>query len=542
MIICASQYRYEEVQMPRKRISMRKIKEVLRLKYEMGLTYEAIGRSCNIGHTTVGEYLKRAQEAGLRWPIPADVDDNLLEKLLYPRSLDKGTQRPIPDWSYVHKELKKKSVTLFLLWQEYKESYPDGYEYSWFCRNYKEWSGKIDVTMRFNHLAGEKLFIDYAGHTIPVIDKRTGEIRPAQIFVATMGASNYTYAEATWTQSLQDWISTHVRTFKFLGGVPEIIVPDNLKTGINKSCRYEPDINPTYQEMASHYSCVVIPTRVRSPKDKAKVETGVKVVEQWILARLRNITFFSLTDLNKKITSLLEDLNGRPFQKMEGTRKSMFDDLDRPALKPLPLEPYTYAEWKKVKPHIDYHVEVKGFYYSVPYQLAKKDLEVRITQNTIEIFYKAKRVASHKRSYDPSKRYTTAREHMPKSHQHYTDWNPQRIIRWAAKTGEATAQTVKIIMKNRAHPQQGFRSCMGVMNLGKEFTDKRLEAACSRALAIGSPSYKSIQAILKKGLDRLPPQREPQQTSFINHSNIRGPQYYQTNEGGYKHADPSDHG
>lgn len=528
--------------MSRKRISMRKIKEVLRLKFEAGLTYDAIGQSCNIGHTTVGEYLKRAQEAGLRWPLSEDMDDNLLEKLLYPRSPNLDVKRPLPDWGYVHKELKKKSVTLFLLWQEYKETYPDGYEYSWFCRNYKEWAGKIDVTMRFNHLAGEKLFVDYAGHTIPVIDKRTGEIREAQIFVATMGASNYTYAEATWTQSLPDWITSHVRALQFLGGVPEIIVPDNIKTGINKSCRYEPDINPTYQEMASHYRCVVIPTRVRSPKDKAKVETGVKIVERWILARLRNITFFTLTDLNKTIRNLLCDLNTRPFQKMSGTRKTMFEDLDKPALKPLPLEPYAYAEWKKAKPHIDYHIEAKGFYYSVPYQLAGKQLEIRITQYIIEVFYKGKRVASHQRSYDPSRRYITLREHMPKNHQKYLDWTPQRIINWASRTGKATAQTVEVVMKSRSHPQQGFRSCMGIISLGKEFTQDRLEAACSRALAIGSPSYKSIQAILKKGLDRLPLQEEePLQSSFISHSNIRGSQYYQTNKGENNYADPSDH-
>jgi transposase len=526
--------------MSRKRISMRKIKEVLRLKYEADLSYEAISKSCNIGHTTVGEYVKRAQEAGLRWPLPKDMDDNLLEKLLYPHPTNTVTKKPLPDWSNIHKELKKKSVTLFLLWQEYKEIYPDGYEYSWFCQNYREWAGKIDVTMRFNHRAGEKLFVDYAGHTIPVIDKRTGEIREAQIFVATMGASNYTYAEATWTQSLPDWISSHVKAFNFLGGAPEIIVPDNLRTGVNKPCRYEPDINPTYQEMASHYRCVVIPTRVRRPKDKAKVETGVKVVEQWILARLRNRKFFSLTDLNKTIINLLEDLNTRPFQKLPGTRQSMFEELDKPALKPLPLQPYTYAEWKKVKPGVDYHIEVSGFYFSVPHQLAKRQMEARITQNIIEVFYKGKRVASHR--YDPSKRYTTLPEHMPESHKKYAEWTPQRIINWAAKTGKATAQTVKAVMESRMHPQQGFRSCMGIISLGKEYTQERLEAACSRALAIGSPSYKSIQAILKKGLDRLPPQKEgPQQTSFITHSNIRGPQYYQTKEGENTYADSSDY-
>jgi transposase len=526
--------------MSRKRISMRKIKEVLRLKFEADLSYEEIGRSCNIGHTTVGEYLNRAKKAGLRWPLPGDMDDNLLEKLLYPKSKSKLPSRPTPDWNYVHKELKKKSVTLYLLWEEYKETYPEGYEYSWFCNNYREWSGKVDVTMRLNHRAGEKLFVDYTGHTIPVIDKNTGEIKEAQVFVATMGASNYTYAEATWTQSLPDWISSHVRAFKFLGGVPEIIVPDNLKSGVNKSCRYEPDINPTYQEMASHYRCVVIPARVRKPKDKAKVETSVKIVEQWILARLRNITFFSLTELNRSIRELLSDLNSRPFQKLPGTRKSMFEDLDKPALKPLPLQSYTYAEWKKVKPGPDYHIEVKGYYFSVPHQLVRKRLEARITQNIVEVFYKGKRVASH--IYDASKRHATLPEHMPEAHKEFAEWTPQRIINWAAKAGEATARTVKAVMEGRTHPQQGFRTCLGIISLGKEYTQERLEAACSRAMTIGSPSYKSIQAILKKGLDRLPAQKEePRQSSFITHSNIRGPQYYQTKEGENNYADSSDY-
>jgi transposase len=323
--------------------------------------------------------------------------------------------------------------------------------------------------------------------------------------------------------------------------VPEIIVPDNIKTGINKSCRYEPDLNPTYQDMASHYGCAIIPARVRHPKDKAKVETGVKTVEQWILARLRNITFFSLTDLNKTIRTLLDDLNNRPFQKMAGTRRAMFEELDKPALKPLPVESYVYAEWKRAKPHIDSHIEAKGFYYSVPYQLAHREMDVRITQHTVEIFHKGKRIASHQRSYNILKRHVTTKEHMPKSHQKYLDWTPDRIIHWASKTGPSTAQTVETVMKNRVHPQQGFRACMGIMSLGKEFSEPRLEAACARALSIGSPSFKSIQAILKKGLDKLPLQKEMQQTSFINHSNIRGPEYYQTITGGDNNADSPNH-
>lgn len=523
--------------MAKERISMRKIREVLRLRWEIKLKYYEIARSCNIGRSTVGEYLFRAENAGLKWPLPESLDDSTLEHLLYPPQPDKSIDRAVPDWEQVHKDIRRKSVTLCLLWQEYKETCPDGYEYSWFCRNYRTWSGRLDLVMRQHHNAGEKLFVDYAGQTMPVINKRTGEIIEAQIFVATMGASNYTYAEATWTQSLPDWIGSHTRAFLFFGGVPELIIPDNLKTGVNKACRYEPDLNPTYQNMAEHYECAVIPARIKKPKDKGKVEKGVQTVEQWILARLRNQTFFSLTELNQVISRLLVDLNDRPFQKMSGSRKSLFEELDRPALKPLPVESYVYAEWKKARPHVDYHIEVEGFYYSVPYQLVKKELDVRITQQTIEVFYKRNRVSSHPRNYDRSLRHVTTREHMPKSHQKYAEWTPDRIIKWAAKTGQQTARMVEAIMASRSHPQQGFRACMGIMSLGKEYGKERLEAACSRALDIGSPSYKSVQSILKNNLDMRPLQQKLQQTSFITHSNIRGPEYYKNTKGGNDYAD-----
>ena len=512
--------------MSAKRLSMRKVKEVLRLKWECGLSNRQIAKSCSIGRATVAEYLCRASDAGLSWPLPDGLDEAELDRRLFrpPPCVPAGS-RLLPEWSEVHRELKRKGVTLFLLWQEYKETHPNGYQYSWFCRHYQAWAGGLDLTMRQNHRAGEKLFVDYAGQTVPVVDSITGQVCQAQIFVAVLGASNYTYTEATWTQSLPDWISSHTRAFQFFGGVPELVVPDNLKTGITKACRYEPDLNPSYQEMASHYGCAVIPTRVRKPRDKAKVEVGVQVVERWILARLRNLTFFSLHELNTAIRKLITGLNRRPFKKLPGCRQSVFETLDKPALKPLPVQPYVYAEWKKAKVNIDYHIEVDRHYYSVPYQLVKHQLDVRITRHTVEAFHKGQRVASHRRSYHQG-RHSTVKEHMPKAHQKYAEWTPGRLVRWAAKTGSSTAKVVEIILSSRPHPQQGFRSCLGIMRLGKEFGQDRLEAACARALAIGGLSFKSIQAILKSGLDRRPLPKPSKETAVIRHYNIRGPQYY----------------
>jgi len=518
--------------MSAKRLSMRKVKEVLRLKWECGLSNRQIAKSCSIGRATVAEYLRRARDAGFCWPLPDGLDEAELDRRLFPPppSVPPGS-RPEPDWSQVHRELKRKGVTLFLLWQEYKEAHPAGYQYSWFCQHYQAWTGKLDLVMRQNHYAGEKVFVDYAGQTVAVTDSITGQVHQAQIFVAVLGASNYTYADATLTQSLPDWISSHRRAFEFFGGVPELVVPDNLKTGITKASRYEPDLNPSYQEMASHYGCAVIPTRVRKPRDKAKVEVGVQVVERWILARLRNLTFFSLHELNTAIGKLITTLNSRPFKKWPGCRHSAFESLDKPALKPLPAQPYVYAEWKKAKVNIDYHIEVGRHYYSVPYQLVRHQVDVRTTRHTVEIFFKGRRVASHQRSYHKG-RHTTIKEHMPKAHQKYAEWTPERLVRWAAKTGACTAKVVETILSLRPHPQQGFRSCLGIMRLGKEYGAERLEAACARALAIGGLTFKSIQAILKSGLDRQPLPEPPRETNVVRHYNIRGPQYYKQKQGG----------
>ena len=514
--------------MPRPRLSVRKIREILRLRYDSGLSARHIAKSFGLSRSTVAEYLRRARQCGLSWPLPDGLDDTELERRLFPPMPDRqGSSRPEPNWSVVHRELRRKGVTLDLLWQEYRAVYTDGYQYSWFCEHYRHWAGKIDLVMRQEHRAGEKLFIDYAGQTVAVVDRRTGEIREAEIFVAVLGASSYSYAEATWTQTLPDWIGSHVRALTYFGGCPEILVPDNLKSGVTSPHLYEPDLNPTYLEMATHYNVAVIPARAARPKDKAKVEVGVQVVERWILARLRNITFFSLAELNAAIADLLVELNERPFQKIPGSRRELFEQLDKPALKPLPHVPYEYAEWKKSGVHIDYHVESDKHYYSVPYQLVGQKLDVRLSAHTVEVFRKGKRIASHQRCYDPKRRYITLREHMPKSHQEHAEWTPERLVRWAQKTGPALARVFETILISRPHPQQGFRSCLGLMRLGKKHSDDRLEAACQRAVAIGACSYKSIDSILKNGLDRQPLPEPAETIQPLEHPNIRGARYYQ---------------
>ena len=512
--------------MPRKRLTMRKIREVLRLKHGHNKSIRNISHSCSIGRGTVGDYLLRASAAGLSWPLPGDLDDASLEQLLFPSAGPVRRNKAMPDWAEVHKELKRKGVTLALLWHEYKEKNEDGYQYSWFCHEYAKWSEKVDLVMRQEHRAGEKLFIDYAGQTVEIIDQLTGEVKDSQIFVAVWGASNFTYAEATRSQSLPDWIASHVRAMDFFGGCPEVLVPDNLKSGVTSACFYDPDINPTYQEMATHYDTVVLPARVQKPQDKAKVEAGVQIVERWILAKLRNHTFFTLEELNQQISTLLVELNNKPFQKLPGTRKSMFESLDRPALKPLPAQSYQFARWKKATVNIDYHIEIDKHYYSVPYQLTKKKLDIRFTANTVECFYRGKRVASHIRNYQKG-RHTTVKEHMPAKHQRYQSWSPERFLRWAAKIGPRSAKLTEVILSSRPHPQQAYRTLLGILRLGTSYSEQRLEAACNRALAIGATSFRSVESILKNGLDSKTLPTEEEVTEPILHHNIRGSEYYQ---------------
>jgi len=512
---------------------MRKIREVLRLVWVCGLSRRQVAASCGVGRSTVGEYLERAAAAAVRdWSAVEALGDAALERRLYPPpvSLPAG-ERPQPDWSRVHLELRRKGVTLRLLWEEYQAVHPEGYRYSRFCELYQQWRGRLDLPMRQEHKAGEKLFVDYAGLTVPVLERATGELREAQIFVAVQGASNYTFAEATWTQGLEDWIGSHVRAFEFFGGVSSVVVPDNLKSGVNRPCRYDPDLNATYHEMAVHYGVVVLPARVRRPRDKAKVEVGVQVVERWVLARLRDRTFLSLGELNAAIRELLRLLNERPFQKLPGSRRELFEQLDRPALQPLPAQRYTFAEWRKARVNVDYHVEVLGHYYSVPYRLVGQQVDVRLSGSTVELFCRGKRVASHRRS-ERRGHHSTVVEHMPKAHRDYAQWTPERLVRWAAKTGPAVAEVVETVLASRAHPQHGFRPCLGILRQGQHYGEERLEAACRRALAIGSPSYQSVRSILEKGLDREP-LAEPAQTALpLEHGNVRGAAYYGAPEEG----------
>jgi len=515
--------------MPGKRLSMRKIKEVLRLRFEVGLSGRAIAHSCAMGRTTVREYLQRAKRVGVTWPLPEGSTDGDLEALLFaPPTSEPGVERPLPDWEQVHKELKGRGVTKYVLWEEYKTDHPDGLQYSRFCDLYRAWKGKLPVWMRQDHKAGEKLFIDYAGMTMPVQDGKTGAVRQAQIFVAAMGASYYTYAEATWSQTLPDFIASHVRAFTYYGGVTELLVPDNLRSAVSHSCRYDPDANPTYVRCAQHYGAAILPARPLKPKDKSRVESSVNGVEQRILAKLRKQRFFNLEELNRAIATLLVEYNERPFQQLEGSRRSLFEKLDQPALKPLPQQAFEYEEWETVRVSLDYHVRVRAdkHHYSVPYRLVGEKLDVRLTERSIECFHKGARIATHLRSKQENQ-HSTLPEHMPKGHREHAKWTPERIIRWVGKTGPNAAAVAEGILASRPHPQQGFQACRGLIRLGEGYGAERLEAACERALVINSISYKTVNEILKQGLDKIPLPQPTPSIPAIEHENVRGADYYQ---------------
>lgn len=515
--------------MAAKRLPMRKLREILRLKHEAGLSHRAIARACSVGVGTVSLYVRRAAEAGLSWPLPEALDDASLEARLFAQPV-RSRQRAKPDLAWVHQELRRPGVTLLLLWQEYLQDHPGGYSYSRFCEIYQSWTRKLQPAMRQLHRAGEKTFIDYSGKRPHIVDRRTGEEMPVELFVAALGASNYTYAEATDNQKLSCWVGSHIRMAEYFGGSSEIWVPDNLKSGIAKPCRYEPGVNRTYQELAEHYGAVVIPARVGKAKDKAKVESAVQVAQRWILASLRNETFFSIAELNVAIRERLEILNGRPMQKLGISRRELFERLDRPALKPLPSDRYEMAQWKWCRVNIDYHVEVEHNYYSVPYQLVRERVEARFTTSTMEIYFKNQRVASHRRLYGRG-RVSTLPKHMPASHRAHAQWTPSRLIRWAAKTGPATGRLVAEILKSRPHPEQGYRASLGIMRLGKRYGDDRLEAACERAEHLRSYSYSTVKNILSSGQDRLRFEEESSSPRTIPmHDNIRGADYYARKE------------
>jgi transposase len=505
---------------------MRQVREVLRLKHVCGHSGHQIATMVGVSRYTVAEYLRRAGVLGITWPVPAALDDAALERTLFTPPFAVGQPaRPQPDWPHLHAELRRPGVTLLLVWEEYRAGQPEGYGYSRFCDLYAAWRSRLSPTMRQTHPAGERMFVDYAGQTVEVIDGATGEVRRAQIFVAVLGASNFTYAEARWTQALPDWIGCHVGAFNSFGGVARQIVCDNLKAGVTAACRYEPGISRTYQDMASHYGTAVLPARVRRPRDKAKVEVAVQVVQRWVLARLRHRRFFSLAELNGAIRELIADLNNRPMRHLGTSRRALFEALEQAALLRLPTELYAYAEWRRCRAGLDYHVEVYGHFYSVPYRLMREVIEARITDQTVELFHRGGRVACHVRN-PRQHRHTTIPDHMPSAHRRHAEWTPTRLLREAAAIGPSTIALVERILATKPHPEQGFRACLGILRLVRSYGPERLEAACQRGMDIGARTYGSVQSILRNGLDRAyRPEPVPDELP-VQHENIRGSGYY----------------
>jgi transposase len=508
---------------------MHQLKECFRLKFECAFSHERIARTLGLSKGAVGKYVSREQTLGLTWAMLSTWDEAQLQARLHiPVPSVRGVRASI-DLAWVHRELRRKGVTLQLLWQEYREAHGDTstYQYTQFCQHYGAYASSLRRSMRQVHRAGEKLFIDFAGPTVGIVNPDSGELRRAHIFVAVLGASNYTYACATQAETQGDWLRGLTQALRFIGGVPALVVPDNPRALIARPDRYEPELNRAAQACATHYGMAILPARPRKPKDKAKVEVGVQIVERWILARLRHQTFFSLAALNHAIVALLTDLNARPFKKLDGNRLSWFETIDQPALLPLPAQPFEIAQFTFCTVNIDYHVELDAHYYSVPHALVRKRVEARITDYTVEILHGGKRVASHARSRVRGG-YTTVHEHMPAAHRAHREWSPARFLRWGQDIGEATGQLVEHLLSDRPHPEMGYRSCLGLLSLARRYGAPRLEAACTRAIAIGSRTRRSVLSILQGGLDQQPLPTKPQ-TDWVSpeHDNLRGAAYYQ---------------
>lgn len=505
---------------------MRKLRDILRLKYDTQLPLRAIAQACGLGLGTVSTYLQRATAAGLTWPLPDDLDDAALEARLFTRpTVSPASDRALPDWVVLHQELKKPGVTLTLLWQEYRTRHPHGYAYSQFCERYRQWARRLKPSMRQVHRAGEKLFVDFSGKRPHLIDPTTGEEIAVELFVGVLGASGLIYAEATRGQDLRSWIAAHVRMLEYFHGSAAIWVPDQLKSGVTTASRYEPEINRTYADLACHYGAVVIPARPATPTDKPLVEVSVQIAQRWVLAVLRHQTFFTLADLNAAIRDRIDALNDRPMKGVGSSRRTLFDQIDRPALKSLPPARYELAEWKVARVNIDYHVEIDHNFYSVPYQLVHERVDARFTASTVEVFFKHRPVAAHARVTGRG-RYTTVVEHMPRAHRAHAEWTPSRLIAWAEQTGPATGRLVAGILQRRPHPEQGYRACLGLMRLGREHGTDRLEAACQRAEHLRSYRFRTVEHILKHQQDRLPLDAPPARPA-LTHENLRGATYYE---------------
>lgn len=514
--------------MPAKRITMRKIRDVIRLHFGAKLSIRDINRSTKVSVGGIHRLIEKTKEKGLGWPLPVHLDDDAaLATLFYPAADPRPSKKfAQPDWASIHQELKKKGVTRQLLWEEYTQQYPNRcYSLTQFYARYKQWLKKQKRSMRQTHKAGEKLFVDYAGQTVPIVCATTGEVRSAQIFVAVMGASSYTFAEATWSQGLKDWLQSHVRAFEFYGGLSTMVIPDNLRSGVSKACRYDPELNPSYQQLADHYHIAVIPARPYRPKDKAKAEVGVQVIERWILARLRHHIFFSLAELNTCIRKLLEDVNNRPFKRLPGSRREWFEKLDKPALKPLPKHPYEYTDIKPATVNVDYHIEYDHHCYSVPHQLVGERVDIHAQDRLIQIYFKNQRITSHVRKYHPG--MTTESTHMPEKHAKHLKWTPGRLMNWAQQLGPETRQWVKAQLQRKAHPEQAYRVCLGLLSLSRKYPAERIDKACSIANEKGLTKLKHIKTILESNQDKLV-QTSSWQLSLLpqDHENIRGPESF----------------
>jgi len=506
------------------RLPMRKVKEILRLRLNVGMTCRDAATSAGASLGVVDKVVKRAKAAGLAWEDIKDLDEEALDVRLHGPRLPSTAARPAPDCASIHLERRKVGVTLELLHVEYLEANPDGYRYTQFCEIYRQWLRKQRISMRIHHVAGERGFVDYSGKRPHIINPKTGELIPVELFVGVLGASSYTFAEATLTQRSVDFIRSHVHMLEFFDGAPSILVPDQLKSGVSSSCWYEPTIQRTYEEFAKHYGIGVVPARPKKPRDKAKVEAAVRIAQRWILARLRNEQFFSLEALNERIAELLDELNARPMRRYGKSRRELFEMLDRPALKALPTEPFVVGEWSAARVNIDYHVEVDKHWYSAPHTLIHRLLDARLTAMTVELFLDGQRVASHVRSRVPG-RHTTDPAHMPKAHQEHLEWPPSRVIEWARSIGPDTGALVEAVLAEKLHPEQGYRPSLGILRLAKTYGNERLNNACRRALTAGARSYKHVKAILKNRLDEVPLVVTDDGLP-IAHENIRGPDYY----------------
>lgn len=509
----------------RKKISMKKIRELLRLVHE-GLSQRKAASCACISRTSAQRILLKAASRNLSWPLDEKYTDEILNDLLFKKEELENTHNKInPDWAEVQKELLKKGLTLKLLWTEYREESPNGYQYTQYCEMFRRWKKSHRLTMRQTHVAGEKSFIDFSGNTVPYIDRLTGEFKKSEIFLSVLGGSSYTFAYAVPDQTSQSWIHAHIKAFEFFGGTTKILIPDNLKSGVKKACRYEPDLNPLYRDFAQHYGVAIVPARVRKPKDKSKVEVAVQVAERWILARLRKITFYSVAEINEAIIPFLKLMNEKVMKHIGSSRKDLYEKYEKPILGKLPQEPFEIYIWKKAKVNIDYHVEFERHYYSVPYSFIHKEVEIRVTKDMVEIYNSNKKIITHKRSYLLGK-HTTITEHMPSQHQKHAEWTPQRMLGWAESVGPCVKECFDIIINKSAHPEQGFRACLGILRLGKVYNNKRLEDACLRSITYGHVSYKTVKNILANNLDKIKIQKREEEPTDLQHENIRGASYY----------------